>query len=69
MLLINKAFSNKRFNKKPLKTVRLDLRQFDLENRQTKVKVKVTIGINRTCYLQAKFQVCNPFQCRDFAST
>ena len=34
--------------KKPLKTVRTDCRQFDLENQQT--KVKVTIEINRTCY-------------------
>ena len=34
-------------NKKPLKT---DCRQFDVENRQTKVKVKVTIEINRIFY-------------------
>ena len=37
-------------DKKPLKTVRPDCRQFDLENRETKVTVKVTIEINRTCY-------------------
>ena len=30
-------------------TVRADCQQFDLENLQTKVNVKVTIEINRTC--------------------
>ena len=40
-------------NKKPLKTVRPDCRQFDLENRQTKVTVKVTIELV-TGYLQAE---------------
>ena len=56
-------------NKKPLKSVRPDCRQFDLENRQTKVKVKVTIEINITCYRLPSDKVCNPFQCWDFAST
>ena len=47
---LTKVLIEKKENKKPLKTVRPDCRQFDIENRQTKVKVKVTIEIKRTCY-------------------
>ena len=50
-------------NKKPLKRARSDCRQFDLENRQTKVNVKVTMEINRTCHWLPSGKVCNPFQC------
>ena len=48
--------------------VRPDCRQLDLENQKTKVKVKVTIEINRTCYWLPSGKVSS-FQCWDFAST
>ena len=50
LVLVELKVRNLGINKKPLKSIRPDCRQFDLENLKTKVKVKVTIEINRTCY-------------------